>query len=115
MKKPLLILLLTTLAIVCHSQTIKIVENSRLAKIIARINHQKPYAITIGKTIFVSCKKEEFLGTPWWVKHEFRHVEQYEKEGVFRFLSLYLFYVVFHHKSENPFEKDAEDAEYSKD
>ena len=80
---------------------------------IAKMKGQKPYAITLGNTIFVSCKKQEFLSTPWWVKHELRHVQQYEKEGVFRFLSLYLFYSAFHHNSENPFEKDAENAEYS--
>ena len=113
MKKLLLIFLLTTLAATGHSQKVRIIENSTLAKMIAKMKGQKPYAITFGKTIFVSCKKEEFLSTPWWVKHELRHVQQYANEGVFRFISLYLFYSVFHHNSENPFEKDAEDAEYA--
>jgi len=113
MKKLIFIFLLSTLAATGHSQKVRIVENSRLAKMVARINGSSSYAITFGKTIFISCKKEDFFAKPWWVKHELAHVAQYEKKGFFGFLSSYVYYSLFHRKSENPFEKEAEDAEYS--
>lgn len=113
MKKLLFIFLLTTLAATGHSQKVRIVENSRLAKMVARINGSSSYAITFGKTIFISCKKEDFFAKTWWVKHELKHVAQYEDKGIFRFLSSYVFYAVFHRNSENPLEKEAEDAEYT--
>ena len=118
----LLLLFLFMMSVVCshsqqrnHSQKIRIIGNSWLAKVAARINGQETYAVTIGRTIFVSCKKQDFFDKEWWVRHELTHVTQYQKLGVLRFLSLYVYYSVFHHHSENPFEKEAEDAEFSSD
>ena len=83
---------------------IRVVENSAIAKIVAKIKGEELYAITFGKTIYVSCKKEDFLANQWWVKHELAHVRQYQKHGVLRFLALYMYYAVFHPGSVNPFE-----------
>jgi hypothetical protein len=96
-----------------YSQKVRIKENSKIARLAARINGEKTYAITFGKTIFVSCKKEDFYAKDWWVKHELTHVAQYEKHGILPFLSKYLYHSVFRRNSENPFEKEAEDAERS--
>jgi uncharacterized protein DUF4157 len=121
MHRILLILLLIAFAINCYSQEnnrpqkIRVIGNSLLAKAAAKINRQETFAITFGRTIFVSCKKEDFFKKEWWVRHELTHVAQYQKHGVLQFLSLYIYYSVFHHKSENPFEKEAEDAEFSSD
>ena len=112
MLKLLLIFLLLTLSVTSHSQKIRVVENSRLAKLIAKIKHEPSYAITFGKTIFISCKREEFYAQKWWVKHELAHVQQYQQYGVKRFLALYVYYSLFHRKSGNPFEIEAETAEH---
>jgi hypothetical protein len=113
MLKILLLISFLSFACASHAQKVRVVENSRLAKIVAKIKGEEIYAITIGKTIFVSCKKEDFFANQWWVKHELAHVRQYEKHGTVRFLALYIYYSVFHHKSVNPFELEAEIAEHS--
>ncbi len=111
MLKLLLFILFLTLAVTGYSQKIRVIENSRLAKIIAKIKHEPSYAITFGKTIFISCKREEFYAQKWWVKHELAHVQQYQQHGVKRFIALYVYYSIFHRKSGNPFEIEAETAE----
>src|SRR4030095_3668977 len=115
MLKLLLIISLLGITITSHSQKIRVVENSTLAKIIAKIKREPTYAITFGKTIFISCKREEFFAQNWWVKHELAHVRQYETYGILRFLTLYAYYSLFHRKSGNPFEIEAETAEYSRE
>src|SRR5215831_1060180 len=113
MQKLLFILAFLMCAAVGHSQKVKVVAHSKLAKMIAKIKGEESYGITIGKTIFVSCSKEDFFAKQWWVSHEMAHVAQYQKLGVFRFLSKYAYYEVFHHKSINPFEFEAEVAEHA--
>jgi len=113
--KVLLILLCVIFATHAYSQKIKIKENSKIAKLAARINKSEKYAITIGRTIFINCKEEEFLSQTWWVRHELTHVEQYNKLGIGRFLATYLFYSVFHNYSDIPFEKEAIAAEFQRD
>ena len=113
MQKVLLIFLCMILAVNSHSQKIRVVENSALAKVAAIINGEKTYAITFGKTIFVSCKKEKFLAKEGWVRHELTHVAQYRKHGIVRFLFKYLYYTVFRRNTENPFELEAEAAEWA--
>jgi hypothetical protein len=112
MLKLLLIIAFLSFAAIGYSQKIRVVENSTIAKVIAKIKREESYAITFGKTIFISCKKEDFFAQEWWVKHELAHVKQYEKHGILRFLTLYFYYAVFHPKSANPFELEAEAAEY---
>src|SRR5262245_15007288 len=108
MNKVLMLCLCILLVTTAHSQKFKVVGNSRLAKIIGRINGERDmYAVTIGKTIFVSCKKEEFFAQAWWVKHEVTHVQQYKQYGILGFLKQYLFYSLRYSYSEIPFEKEA--------
>lgn len=112
MNRILLLSLLIVLATTSRSQSFRVVGNSKLAKIAGRINGEREkYAITFGKTIFVSCTKEDFLSEHWWVRHEVTHVEQYKKYGIFGFLKRYVAYAIVYHYHENPFEKEAISAE----
>jgi hypothetical protein len=72
---------------------------------------EEDYAITVGRTIFLSCSKEDFLSDTPWVRHEFTHVEQYKKYGVLEFAKRYLFFSIFHSYKKNPIEKEAISAE----
>lgn len=116
MQRVLLVFLFIIFATTSQAQKFKVKENSRLARTIGRLKGERDkYAITFGKTIFVSCKKEEFFAQDWWVRHELAHVEQYKKHGVFGFLKLYLIYSIKHDYYEIPFEKEAIAAEYVED
>jgi len=112
MNRILLLSLLIVLATTSRSQSFRVVGNSKLAKIAGRVNGEREkYAITFGKTIFVSCTKEDFLSEDWWVRHEVTHVQQYKKYGVFGFLKRYVGYAIVYRYRENPFEKEAISAE----
>ena len=115
MKKLLLVFFCFIIATQAHSQKIKIKENSRIAKLAARINKQDRYAVTIGRTIYINCSEEEFFARTWWMRHELTHVKQYNRYGVGRFLATYLFYSLFRNYSDIPFEKEAIAAEFSKE
>jgi hypothetical protein len=116
MHKPVLISILMLLATISYSQSFKVVGNSRIAKIAGRImGEEQKYAVTFGKTIFVSCDKNVFLSECWWTRHELTHVAQYKKYGVFEFLKRYVFYSMFHRYDQNPFEKEALHAEEAAD
>lgn len=108
MNKSLIVAVLVLLATTSYSQNFKVVGNSRLAKVAGRImGLEEKYAVTFGKTIFVSCNKDVFLSERGWVRHELTHVEQYKKYGAFEFLKRYLAYSLFHRYNHNPFEKEA--------
>lgn len=115
MKKILLVLILMTCLSNAYSQNFRVVENSGIAKLAARIKKEKKYAITFGKTIFINCKKEDFFSDSWWVRHELVHVRQYNKHGVLSYLTKYFFYSIFHKYSKHPFEKEAIAAEFPDD
>jgi len=96
-----------------YSQSVKLVPYNLLAKIAGRMHgEEEDYAVTIGKTIYLSCSKEDFLSDTPWVRHEFTHVQQYRKYGILEFAKRYLFFAIFFHSySKNPFEKEAISAE----
>ena len=104
MYKVLFVFLFIILTITSYSQKIKVVENSKLAKIAGRLKGEKhKYAITFGKTIFLNCKAEVFFADPGWMLHELTHVKQYKKYGVLNFLQLYIFYSIFNKYHNIPF------------
>src|SRR5258705_1520388 len=107
MLKATLFLLCFILVTVSHSQSVRIVQHSTLAKVAGRMHgEEEDYAITIGRTIYLSCSKEDFLSDTPWVRHEFTHVRQYRKYGVLEFAKRYLFFSIFFHSySKIPFEK----------
>ena len=108
-----LLLFLACVSVSAYSQKITVVENSRIAKYAARINKKEFFAVTIGNRILLNCSKEEFFNSPYWMRHEFIHVEQYRKKGIVGFLARYLFYSIFHKYEDNPLEKEAIEAELS--
>ena len=113
MLKATLLFLGVILATTTYSQSARLVPNSTLAKIAGRMHgEEEDYAITIGRTIYLSCSKEDFLSDSPWVRHEFTHIQQYKKYGVLEFTKRYLFFSIFFHSySKNPFEKEAIAAE----
>jgi hypothetical protein len=96
-----------------YSQSVKLVPNNPIAKLAGRMHgEEEDYAITIGKTIYLSCSKEDFLSDTPWVRHEFTHVQQYRKYGILEFAKRCLFFAIFFHSyTRNPFEKEAISAE----
>lgn len=117
MIKATLLTLCVILVTASYSQSFRIVPNSFLAKMAGRFSgKEEAYAVTIGKTIFISCNKEYFLSDTPWVRHEVTHVEQYEKLGVLEFAKRYLFFSIFFHSyNKIPFESEAISAEERKD
>ena len=113
MLKATLLSLCIILVTVSYSQSVKLVPHNPIAKIAGRMHgEEEDYAITIGKTIFLSCSKEDFLSDTPWVRHEFTHIEQYRKYGILEFAKIYLFFSIFFHSyTRNPFEKEAISAE----
>jgi len=99
-----------------YSQSVKLVPYNLLAKIAGRMHgEEEDYAVTIGKTIYLSCSKEDFLSDTPWVRHEFTHVQQYKKYGVLEFAKRYLFSAIFYRNYRKiPFEKEAIAAEGQK-
>lgn len=70
---------------------VRIRENSWLARLAARRLGFDRVAMVIGHTIHLhNTSLQEFFGRPSWVMHELKHVEQYERLGLLRFLWQYL-------------------------
>lgn len=90
----------------------RIKENSFLALLAAKKLKVKKVAMVIGKTIHLhNTSAEDFLNNQRWVKHELAHIEQYKKNGLLKFLFLYLWYSVKYGYYNNPFEVEARKAE----
>jgi len=113
MLKATLLLLCVVLIAASHAQSVKLVPHSRIARIIGRMHgEEEDYAITIGRTIFLSCGKQDFLSDTPWVRHEFTHIQQYKKYGVLEFAKRYFFSAIFYHSyAKIPFEREAISAE----
>src|ERR1044072_6471416 len=113
MFKATLLFLGTILATATYSQSVKLVPNSTVARIAGRMHGaEEDYAITVGRTIYLSCSKEDFLSDTPWVRHELTHIQQYKNYGLLEFTKRYLFFSIFFHSySKNPFEREAIAAE----
>ena len=113
MSKATLLSLAVMIATATYSQSVRLVPHSGLAKIVGRMHgEEEDYAITVGRTIFLSCSKDDFLSDTPWVRHEFTHVQQYKKYGILEFAKRYLFSAIFYHNYRKiPFEKEAIAAE----
>ena len=117
MIKALVLSLCVILATASYSQSFRVVPHSILARMAGKMSGQEEaYAVTIGKTIFISCDKDYFLSDTSWVRHEVTHVGQYKKLGILEFAKRYLFYSIFFHSySKIPFESEAISAEDRQD
>lgn len=69
-------------------------------------------AFVLGHTIHLhQTSKKEFLNNEKWLKHELRHVQQFEEHGFFSFIFLYLKESLLNGYKNNKFEIEARDAE----
>jgi hypothetical protein len=92
--------------------TVKIKEDSWLAKIAAKKLNSSQVAMVIGKTIYLyNSSKENFLNNPHWVRHEVAHVKQYSRYGLLTFIILYLFETFNKGYKQNSFEVEAREKE----
>jgi hypothetical protein len=91
---------------------IKIRENSPLAWLAAKKLNSPNVAFVLGNTIHLSgVSKHEFLSVECWVKHELKHVEQFRRYGMARFIILYLLESLRSGYFNNRFEAEARQAE----
>lgn len=93
--------------------TVYIREQHWTARIAAwKLKKKEGVAITFFHTIYLHhCTRERFLQSRDWVRHEVKHVLQYRKEGYLIFLIKYLWYSIRFGYYDNPFEKEAREAE----
>ncbi|MGK2864711.1 MAG: DUF4157 domain-containing protein [Chitinophagaceae bacterium] len=69
-------------------------------------------AIVIGKTIHLhNTRKQEFLQNRRWLLHELKHIEQFQKHGIARFIFLYLWESIRHGYTNNKYEIEARASE----
>lgn len=93
-------------------KTFTIKENSWLAKIAAKKLKSDNVAMVLGNCIHIyGVSKEEFLSNKRWLKHELKHVQQYEENGYFLFIIKYLWHSFFHGYHNCCYEKEARTAE----
>lgn len=87
-------------------------ENMTIAWAASKILNVKQVAIVIKNTIYLyGTTKEEFIKNKKWLLHEQKHIEQYKREGVIRFLLKYVYYSMRYGYKNNPFEIEARIAE----
>ena len=92
--------------------SVKIKENSWIAKIAAKKLGTKNVAMVLGKTIHLyNTTKEDFLKDERWVKHELCHVQQFKQHGYIGFLVKYLWESIRKGYYNNKFEVEARAAE----
>ena len=96
-------------------KTVRIKENSWVAKLAAARLKSVKVAIVFGNTIHLhNTSREDFLKDKDWVCHELKHVEQYKQHGYIGFITKYLLDWVKNGYYNNRFEKEARDSEKDK-
>ena len=87
-------------------------ENSLIARLAAGKLGGKRVAIVIGNRIHLhGVSKKNFLSNPRWLRHELKHVQQFEQHGFIPFIIKYLWHNLFHGYHNCCYEKEARDAE----
>jgi hypothetical protein len=83
-----------------------------LAKLAAWKMNAHSVALVTGNTIHLhNITKPAFEQNEKFVKHELKHVEQYQRLGFIPFLWMYLWYSLKYGYFNNPFEIEAREAE----
>lgn len=92
---------------------IRVKENAMLARAAAMFLKSPNMAIVMKRSIYLhkTCC-EDFMNNRRWLRHELKHIEQFERYGYVRFLYKYLFYSIRHGYWNNPLEVEARAAEY---
>jgi hypothetical protein len=92
---------------------VTIKENSFIAYLASQKLKTSSCAIVIGKTIFLhNCSMENFVSNVVWLRHELKHIEQYQQEGLLFFIVKYIAYSIRYGYENNPFEIEAKLAEH---
>lgn len=87
-------------------------ESKMIAGLAAGVLRTDKVAVVIGKTIYVyGASIHDIIADKKWLLHELKHVQQYNKEGVIVFLLKYIYYSITYGYYNNPYEKEARDAE----
>jgi hypothetical protein len=93
-------------------EKIRIKEGMMIAKIAARMLKSNKVAIVIAKTIYVyGVSIPNFVADKKWLLHELKHVQQYQEQGTIIFLLKYIYYTMRYGYYDNPYEKEARNAE----
>ncbi|MBO9591611.1 MAG: DUF4157 domain-containing protein [Niabella sp.] len=93
-----------------HSFRIK--ENSFIARLAAGKLKSKNVAMVLGHTIHLyGVTRAAFLADERWVRHELKHIEQYQRYGILKFLFKYLAQAIKYGYYNCPLEKEARAAE----
>ena len=96
------------------TSSLRIKENSWVAKIAAKKLRATSVAIVLGNTIHLyNTSKVEFLQNTRWVKHELCHVQQFNAHGYAGFIIKYLWESLKKGYYNNKFEVEARKAEES--
>ena len=91
---------------------VKIKERSLIAKLAARKLRSRCVALVLGNTIHLhNTTAKDFLSNKQWLLHELKHVEQYSRDGFWRFLWKYLIESVKKGYRNNRYEVEARAAE----
>jgi hypothetical protein len=91
---------------------IRLVEKSWIARLAAIKLKSYGAALVLGNAIHLyNITKQEFLSSPRLVRHELKHIDQYQRFGVFGFLSRYAWYSLKYGYFNNPLEQEARGAE----
>ena len=92
--------------------TIRIKENSLLARLAAWKLNSGSVAIVFGTTIHLwKVDKKSFLQNQRWFLHELEHIRQYQELGFMRFIWQYLLETIHKGYHNNRFEVEARMAE----
>lgn len=83
-----------------------------LAKMAAGYRKSGRMAMVLGKTIHLyGVSRKQFLAEKNWVQHELKHIEQFERLGFIRFLTLYIWLSIKYGYYNHPMEQEARNAE----
>lgn len=92
--------------------SVRIKENSWIAKIAAKKIQTNNVAIVIGKTIYLhNSTTNDLLQNKKWLKHEMCHVKQFQQHGFFSFIIKYLWESLKKGYYKNKYEVEAREAE----
>ena len=95
-----------------ENNTIRLASQSWLAYLAAKWLRARGAALVLGKTIHLyGISAEEFRNSPRLIRHEMKHVEQYRRYGMLKFLWLYAWYSLRFGYIKNPLEVEARAAE----
>lgn len=92
--------------------SIRVCEQSIIARVAAYKLGASAVALTIGRTIHLhNVGKDHFMADRRWVLHELKHVEQFNRYGFLPFIVMYLAECIRKGYWENRFEVEARAAE----